>query len=303
MWWPEPEHPVWQAQMFTLLSTEELDALRSHIVTKTFRDNDAMLTATGIPNVVMQHKKFEALTTAIEKLTDKVVQLHHIVEEMPATLRSQAVAEQVALTRADLTELSQGLFSAIHNSEARILSHTATAVNVESPSTVAIVNQPGASNYLTFCYNSVYHYVPEGFRFPKCTANSIWLVWHFGVKAHKIGPLRQLRSKYRRDIDPGDRHLIDKAALIVDTVLRLALRLGVLRESEDIEEQNQEAIWSSAFKEYLLLLYGAPTVNKDSFRGDEKYYTTLYNVHTKQIDGMSQFERNFAAKYASTAAI
>ena len=53
--------------------------------------------------------------------------------------------------------------------------------------------------------------IPEGFEFPTCPAQNMWSIWHLGIKAQQIGPLKCLRENYRCDIQRNKRSLIDKA--------------------------------------------------------------------------------------------
>ena len=64
--------------------------------------------------------------------------------------------------------------------------------------------------------------VPKDFEFPSCAAQSMWNTWHFGITAQGIGPLKNLRKKYRQDIPPSKRPLIDKAGLVMDAIAEIA---------------------------------------------------------------------------------
>ena len=68
-WWPEPMHPVWQSRMFVNCNAVQLEELRSHIRTEKFVDHASGMTATGIPNIVRIHERFDDIEAAIAGFT------------------------------------------------------------------------------------------------------------------------------------------------------------------------------------------------------------------------------------------
>jgi len=70
--------------------------------------------------------------------------------------------------------------------------------------------------------------VPQNFVFPSCEAQKMWNIWHFGITAQGIGPLKNLRKKYRSDIIANKRHFIDKAGLVMDSITEIARKKLIL---------------------------------------------------------------------------
>ena len=140
-------------------------------------------------------------------------------------------------------------------------------------------------------YNQRFHLVPQDFNFPTCSAQMMWTQWHLGNAALRIFPLRRLRSEFRSDITSNKRHLIDKAGLVIDTVVRIARDKGFLPAGVEVNSTNCWDIWNAAFPEYIKHIFSEEQRAKQSFRVNDIYYTTLHKNHTRLVDGIQQFEK------------
>jgi hypothetical protein len=115
-------------------------------------------------------------------------------------------------------------------------------------------------------------------------------MWHLGITAQRISPLKKLRQQYRCDVPVNKRPLIDKAALVMDAIERIARRQGLLRCDEVINAFNCWTVWGPSFAEKKTYLYEPAVLDSPAFRSDELYYTTLHKVHTTN----KRFERNYS---------
>ena len=115
-----------------------------------------------------------------------------------------------------------------------------------------------------FQYCGSFHMLPQDFEFPTCCAQRMWSMWHLGIRAQSIGPLKNLRTKYRMDVPASKRPLIDKAGLVVDGLKAVAVKLGILGEYQIVGESNYNVVWNGAFREYLSLIYTDDQLKKES---------------------------------------
>jgi hypothetical protein len=229
-------------------------------------------------------------------MASNTVEIVKELKALPEVLREAMPSSSSGIARTDIMGMESRLTAAMTAMESRIASRSEVADGQNE--TMNLIASQHPTNHL-FSYNGGFHYVPENFNFPSGTANSMWLIWHFGIKAHNIGPLKMLQGRYRCDVPSQNRILVDKAALVMGTIRRIAIKIGVLSEADEITAANQEVVWNRSYKEYISILYGDSRANKESFRYDDLYYTTLYNVHTKKVEGGCRFEVKFEAKYPS----
>ena len=128
----------------------------------------------------------------------------------------------------------------------------------------------------------------------------MWVSWHVGIAIQNISPLKHLKAKYRSDIPTKYKYLVDKAALVMAGIEKVARRKGYMTATESIDSSNCVRIWNSTFKDYLSLIYSQEEMTKESFRPDDIYYTTLHKRHTKKhhtTEGdkiVNIFDNNFA---------
>jgi hypothetical protein len=317
-WWPEPNHPVWQAKMFAIYSWEVLMELKSHVITGKFVDTVSQMTATGIPNVIILHARLDAMEgrfhhlesqfEAFESHTDGrfdelAIKLRSLPQDISDKLTENFSIEGQQVGRSDFMTFREEVmslmrdFQTTHERSVRVRTG-------EGLVPVASNDDIGTMGQLTmplYQYGGAFHMLPQNYDFPKCTAQSMWTMWHIGISSLKIGPLKRLRRQYRLDVPSKKRYLIDKAGLVMDAIERVAKRRGLLIEGQDITLTNCWTIWGPSFTEYLTYLYSEQTRSSLSFRPDELYYTTLHKIHTEvkgSIDGLTKFERNYNATNA-----
>lgn len=311
-WWPEYNHPVWQSKMFVRYGLEVLMELKNHIVTGKFVDNVSQMTATGIPNVIILHARLDAMEgrfsnlegqfEALESHTnvrfdELALQLRSLPEDITNKLTENFTIAGQQVGRMDFVNFREEVLSLMRNFQATTERSVRTRTSDESVG----VTQNDAVNGDTihvYIYGGAHHLLPQDYKFPSCAAQHMWTMWHLGVATLKIGPLKKLRKAFRGDVPKERRPLIDKAALVMDTIERIAKKRGLLVEGQNITSANCWTIWGPSFREYLTYLYPEERINSLSFRPDELMYTTLHKIHTASkgnADGLTTFEKNYNA--------
>ena len=74
-------HPFWLSKMFVMHSMETLETLRSHIRLGKFHDPESNLTATGVPQIVMMHSRFDGIMDRLGGLEDRFGQFERFCGE------------------------------------------------------------------------------------------------------------------------------------------------------------------------------------------------------------------------------
>lgn len=318
MWWPQADHPVWQSKMFAIFTMETLNDLRNHVVTGKFSDDQ--LTATGIPNLVRIHKNFDEINEKLklfeQRLNDQQSQtnirfeelkdiLQGLPEDVVDSLTQHFTVNEQQVSQRDILALKQTFAECMQSLEQRIQATAKEqqelylrANQVSSPTVISsnVDSTQASSQFRLRCYGERFHMVPEGFEFPTCAAQKLWLSWHLGIAAQNILPLKLLRINYRYDVRQEDKILVSKAALVMNSVEKVARKIGILRPDEVVNSENCATVWNGSFQKYLSCLYSNTYINSPYFRCDDIYYTTLYNRQTTPIEGnrnISTFNYNF----------
>ncbi len=286
-WWPEPNHPVWQSKMFIKFSMPQLSLLRQHIVTGTFYDPESQLTATGVPNIVRIHARFDSIEERLinfeHQLQNQNSQMNEKFEALPEKISSELSEnfniENQQMGRRDFIEFQTNIQASFEQYVNRALSHNASTAE---RSNEQIVNNSGTRDPNIYYWGGRFHMIPQDFNFPTCAAQNMWTQWHLGIASQNISPLKKIYSHYITDVPKGKRYLVHKAKFVMDSVEKIARVNGKLRADQVIDSTNCWEIWKFAFGEYLKLLYSAEQLAKPSFRPDDIYYTTLHKIHTKK---------------------
>jgi hypothetical protein len=304
-WWGDG-HPLFASQMFTMFTAAQLKELSEEVVTKTFRDDEANMTSTGVPDSV--HKSLE-----MKELKDMVKQTFQAMGQCQAALTKQMEALPGAIEKligkdsrfsgAARLEID-GLMASISDLKKSVDVNFASLANKtmlpaepsESTAALSATIAENSPQYIPFHYGGELHAVPENFVFPTCSAATMWVRWHFGMihDGQKIGPFKFLRTRYRKDIHFKQRPNLNKAGIVMDAVEKIAAALGLLNANVGINIANHKDIWFAAFPVYLKFLYGEDRVQSEAFRGDELYYSTLSNRHTELDEGQSRFDKSMA---------
>ena len=199
------------------------------------------------------------------------------------------------LKETTLLEVMQGYFQRLQSENDRAVRQRTSTDVAEVPS------EQNSTRDSLFLYGGRWHLLPEGFVFPSCPALNMWSMWHLGIAALNIAPLKKLRKQFRCDVDVNKRPLIDKAALVMETIEKIGRRRGLLAAGSEINAANCWIVWGPSFKEYLTYLYASEVLASPAFRPDDLYYTTLHKVHTQKSNGQSRFERNYSTAHPVAA--
>jgi hypothetical protein len=329
-WWPEVDHPVWQSKMFIVHSAETLQNLRAEIITGKFTDPDSGMTATGIPNIVRIHARFDEMQASISEFACRLdtfevnadqrfdnmnSSIQKIPEEFAAYMRQNfdipgreiGITDLQQLREGIIGEVSEKLSTYIGGLEGRLLMRNLENTATSSETTINGHGTSPPSVHLRY-WGGRFNMLPEKFEFPTCTAQHMWSLWYIGITAQQVSPLKNLKEKYRREVPADRRHLIDKASLVVDSVRKVAVQLRLIEATDEIDATNFLKVWNGAFREYLSLLYPAEKLAKESFRPDDVYYTTLHKRQTELINKgpankATRFSIAFSARFNAAPAV
>lgn len=171
------------------------------------------------------------------------------------------------------------------NLERSLLRSTSDEVNdnvTEEASTNGMLSNLRGFDIIINQHSRGFHMLPVNFSFTACARQKMWANWWVGIAVHGISPLRHLKSSFLDDVPITARHLVHKAALVIESIVKVARKYGYLTENTLVCASNYIDVWNLAYRKYLSYLYSAEDIGDPSFRADDKYYTTLHKRQTKK---------------------
>jgi hypothetical protein len=186
-----PHHPLFSSPLFV---SGALATLKPHVLSGCQRAPETGLIATGIPpHLTMSNE----LTTIVRQTRDLKEQLL----SQYATLPSEVVS--VLLNRftiqgaipVTLDEIKSLLAQAVSQMNAHMREALPDAARASASASAAAADpSTGDDGYVRWMWGGVLHPVPQGFRLTSTDVMSTWRLWHFGIPAQHIGPLRRLQK-------------------------------------------------------------------------------------------------------------
>ena len=245
-------HPLFSTYLFT---SGVVSALKPHVLSGCYRCPVSGLTATGIPPHLTMANELKAVTRQSEALR---AELQAQCTGLPSSVVNMLLSKcsingAIPVTLDDITRL---LASAVEKMRDDV--HRALPQPAAPPASAHSVQPDSGGRFLLWSWGGGLHPVEHGWRLPSTDIMATWRMWHFGIPAERLGPLRRLRKcDLVRDeqgrADQGQVTLWSKAKGVMDALTQQMVGMGLV-ESEAAVGRLAETEATAAFTQATVAL-------------------------------------------------
>jgi hypothetical protein len=270
-------HPLFLSPLF---ASGMLESLRVHVLTACYRSPLTGLTATGIPPHLAMSNELTAVMRETEAMKVQLLsQYASLPSDVVTTLMNKFVIQgAIPVTVDDIKALLTQAVSEMNTHMRNALPDSARA---SAPAAAADTSndEEGYRRWVWGRPKRSFHPVPEGWRLVSTDVMSTWRLWHFGIPADQIGPLRRLHAADL--VDKAQKTQLSKTKGVMDAITAQLISMGVVESELGIGRLSQDEA-TTAFTQAIVAVMEQmkPRSTQKRGRWNELRLPTLYG-HVK----------------------
>jgi hypothetical protein len=282
------DHPLFVSPLF---ASGMLDSLRPHVLSGCYRSALTGLTATGIPPHLAMSNELTAVMRETEAMKLQLLSQYASLpsEVVTVLLNKFTIQGAIPVTLDDLKSL---LAQAVSQMNTHMRDALPDSARASAPAAAADPSSDG-EGYRRWLWGSpnAFHPVPEGWRLTSTDVMSTWRLWHFGIPAERIGPLRRLRTA---DLaDAAQRSQCSKTRGVMEAITAQLISMGLVESELGIGRLSvDDATMSFTGAVAALVERLKPGATRRRGRWNEMRIPTLY----QHVLNMQETEKAEAAK-------
>ena len=264
-------HPLFASPLF---ASGALTTLKSHVLSGCHREAGSGSMATGLPPHLTMSNELIAVAKQTEDVKERLLSLYATLpSEVASILLNRCTIQGVIPVTLD--EIKALLAQAVSQMNANMREALPDAARAPAPA-AAVDSASDGDGYRRWLWGGRFHPVPEGFRLTSTDVMSTWRLWHFGIPAEHVGPLRRLKKF--DVVGPGQQTQWTKTNGVMHAITEQLVSVGVVESAEGIGRLSEDEA-TTAFTRAFAALMEQLKVGATRRRGRwmESSIATLYD--------------------------